>query len=138
MTKIYVAQPDDYDSNPPCGVYASIQNALSCSIAVEQYGSCADGINIYCHVIDEVIAMWDDEGHKPSLKYVDRRVAHVVCVDLTKSTLVVKINNSYCTKLNLNPNELVSNAAKGYGFEISKTTVAGEIVIFELTKGKEE
>lgn len=140
MTKIYVVQQDDYDSTTPCGVYASIQSALSCSIAVEQFGWSGDGLDIYCYVLEEAIAVWDssDPDEQTGLKYLDRRVASVTLKHSDGTAITLKINNTHCTQLNLNPSELASNAAKGYGFEISKTTVAGEIVIFELTKGKEE
>lgn len=142
MTKIYVVQQDDYDSTTPCGVYASIQSALSNSIAVEQFGWSGDGLDIYCYTLDEAIAVWDSDGSDPDeqtgLKYLDRRVASVTLKHNDGTAIILKIDHAHCTQLNLNPAELVSNTAKDYGFKISKTTTAGEIVIFELTKGKEE
>lgn len=145
MTRVYVVQPDDYDSNPPSGVYTSIKSALSCSISVEQHDLSDDGLNIYCYMADEDIAVWadedDNEFEQTGLKYVDRRIAHVSFVNkiidgkLPEPTIVVKINNNHCTELNLNPVILVGDAAKVHGFQISKITADDEVVIFELTKG---
>jgi hypothetical protein len=144
MTNIYMVQPDDYDSNPPRGVYTSIQSALVESITIEQYDFLGHGLNIYWYTVDQPIALEhedDTSASKPvGLEYVDRRIAHVSSVNrivggkLPEPTIIVKLNNIHCTELNLSPTIVVGDVAKEYGFKISKMTIGDESVVFELTE----
>lgn len=140
MTKVYVVQPVDYDSVSPVGVYTNIENALLHTLKVEQYGESDYGLNILCYLTDEEIATWEG-NERPGLKLVDRFVAQVKSKwsegeePVIDCDILVELNKKHCLELNLNPVILVGDAAKEYGFKISKMTTGDEVVVIELTKG---